>query len=251
MGVHRPVGIIALAIILMIVAMLGIIGGITLLPGLALEESVLQLQQSLFNIWTYSYYYETGYFPMEFVGIGMVYAERERFLFFLTSVAWIGFIFGGVSLPTSIGLLSMKKWGRYLAIITGVLTIIVGIFIILVTLEIFPELRIANDIEEQISPILLLLGLGVSMGGIVVVAYLLGEVKWRRYLAIITGVLTIIVGISIILVTLLATLEIFPDLGIANDIEEQILPILLGLGVSMSGIVVVAYLLGEVKYNFE
>lgn len=155
MDVQRPRGIIASAIILVIISALGIIGGIILVTTtLAMENTGLALSQGLL-IW----YTGQGYFDI----VGVSYAmsassasEHKAVISLLYGALAFVLIFSLLCLPASYGLFYMRKWGRYLAIIVGGLSIIAG----LITLY-------------------YIVGLITLILGIVLLAYLSGDVKYE------------------------------------------------------------------------
>jgi hypothetical protein len=152
MDVQRPRGIIASAIILVIISALGIIGGIILVTTtLAMENTGLALSQGLL-IW----YTGQGYFDIGGVSYAMSASEHKDVISLLYGALAFVLIFSLLCLPASYGLFYMRKWGRYLAIIVGGLSIIAGI----ITLY-------------------YIVGLITLILGIVLLAYLSGDVKYE------------------------------------------------------------------------
>lgn len=152
MDVQRPRGIIASAIILVIISALGIIGGIILVTTtLAMENTGLALSQGLL-IW----YTGQGYFDFGGVSYAMRASEHKAVISLLYGALAFVLIFSLLCLAASYGLFYMRKWGRYLAIIVGGLSIIAG----LITLY-------------------YIVGLITLILGIVLLAYLSGDVKYE------------------------------------------------------------------------
>jgi hypothetical protein len=163
MSVHRPGGVIALSVIFMIIAGLGIAGVITIL-AMVLPGSYQSLNWYILES---LYLFEMGIDPIGALG-GISYP-----LFTIPRDISFAYIFGGVLaifsalyLIAGVGLVSMRNWARVLGLILGIVSIIVGIFLFLF-LSLFLFLYA------------LLFGTVFLVLGIVTVAYLAGDVKYE------------------------------------------------------------------------
>lgn len=168
MGIYRPAGVIAFAIILFILAGLGIIAGILYFIQPISPEVNLNLELISFYNWIYTYYAETGYYPMGLFTLGgmeMNLYERYDLIFYFKTVASMGLILSVVNILSGYGLLQMKNWGRYLALLFGFVAIFSGI--------IFLALSVIGMIPSYLFPVHLV----PLIFGIVLIVYMLGDVK--------------------------------------------------------------------------
>lgn len=69
-----------------------------------------------------------------------------------------------LSIFTIIGLLRMKRWGRYLALIMGILYIMSGVVPVILGIETYVAIGI---------------GLIIAIFGVVIIVYLMGDVKYE------------------------------------------------------------------------
>ncbi|MFB0563767.1 MAG: DUF2127 domain-containing protein [Candidatus Lokiarchaeia archaeon] len=155
MNVYRPLGITILAIILIIAAALIIIVG-TILVNSVLPSQYAEIALSQ--------------------GITMYLIKADLFAPYILTVVgseqndinlWYGvfgcfIVYSGLYITSGIGLLYMKNWGRILAMIIGVISIITGIFLFL-TMSLFG----------------LLIGILFLALGLATVVYLAGDVKYE------------------------------------------------------------------------
>jgi len=166
MSVYRPAGVIALAIILMNIAFLSILGGIliftSVLPPLFEHQASLTYSLATFFIFPISVlFYGLG--PLVVAAtVGGLY-ETPSLIFVYSLVAWIILIFGVLSILTSIGLICMKSWGRYLGLVLGISAIIMSV-------AFFGVMFLGLLIGIPFTLIFLIFG-------IITVVYLAGDVK--------------------------------------------------------------------------
>ncbi|MBS7249398.1 MAG: DUF2127 domain-containing protein [Candidatus Freyarchaeota archaeon] len=142
---YRPGGVIALAILFFIFGALGIIGGI------AIELTVIaQSYTTLHNmiLWD-AILRRVDFFTLILAASQLSYISMSHF--FVVCIV----IFSGLYLLAGVGLFMMKNWGRMLALILGILNIVGGIF-------------------EMFS----LVGIIPLVFGIIVLVYLMGDVKY-------------------------------------------------------------------------
>jgi len=158
----RPGGVVALAVIFIIIAVLGVIGAIVL-------EAVTVSQYQASNFANFlqiplAYLFSAGLPPLyrEFI---IMMAITSAFSSVGSTMATIGYINIGVLIGlifivfyilAAIGLLMMKNWGRILALIVGIFDIIGGIFALFAIVGLIPLII-----------------------GIVIVVYLSGDVKYE------------------------------------------------------------------------
>ena len=158
MGVYRPGGVIALAIFFIIIAALGILGAVVIW-AIWIPAEYQDFYWWIFgNIWLMS----LGYPPIIVVGFASPMSEILQTIGFLNIFGVIVVIFSGLYITSGIGLLSMKNWGRILAIILGIISIITGIFLFLI-----------------IFLFGFLIGILFLALGIATVVYLAGDVKYE------------------------------------------------------------------------
>jgi hypothetical protein len=158
---YRPGGVIVLAIIFIIMQTLGIIIVILIINTIRPQEYFLLSLQA------WNWYIISPLLPP---GANEISASYEMPLFdtlsridYLNMEVWGTLIFLGLSLPVSISLLSMKKWGRYLALIIGIPLIILGILLLILGLSVSPSI----------------MGITSFALGVATVVYLLTEVKYE------------------------------------------------------------------------
>lgn len=126
MDVYRPLGITILAIILITAAALIIIGG-TIIVNTALQPHYLQLAQAQgFFVW----FYIIGMDPMSLASVSINMSEQQTGIFLWYVVFVLFLIYSGLCVPAGIGLFYMKNWGRYLAFVVGIFSIIACIIAI-------------------------------------------------------------------------------------------------------------------------
>jgi hypothetical protein len=151
---YRPNGVLAIAIILIIFAVLGLIGAITFeLIFVAAEYQNASLI-AMVNFMLSLYFGVPLMHALIVNSITLYFAQSNIIYMHVGAVVVI--IFSVVYIITAIGLLGMKNWGRYLALIIGILSIIEGVIGLLVLIGIIPLIF-----------------------GIIVVVYLNGDVKYE------------------------------------------------------------------------
>lgn len=166
MDVDRPIELTIIPIIFFVFAVLGISLGIKILPE-ALPHSHLYVE--IFSwISMFQFLQSLGMSPLVLIA-QYTYLGNPigRILFEINILNIIYGVF--VIIPTvyaisGIGLLSIKKWGRYLALITGVVSITIGLFSLLLLLMNY-------SFRLYIGLILLLIG-------IIVIPVLMGDIKY-------------------------------------------------------------------------
>ncbi|MFB0563766.1 MAG: hypothetical protein ACETWM_21425 [Candidatus Lokiarchaeia archaeon] len=157
MGVYRPAGVIALSIIIFILA------GILIILAIAISTILIPGQQqnyyfALLDIWLYVSY-GIGYA----VGLSYLMDSPYTYISILNIVFWIALIVSGSSIIMGIGLLTMKNWGRILAMIIGILFMVFGILsLFIIPMGLFG-----------------IVGLLLLIFGIFMVVYLAGDVKYE------------------------------------------------------------------------
>ncbi len=163
MSVHRPAGIIALTIIFFISA------GLLILLEIAIANILIPGQyQSIYTLISLDWYgVSTGYtsFPLSYQGFPPIMGTYLTNLDYLNLGLIIISIFPLLYIVSSIGLLLMRNWGRYMALILGTLSLLVGIFMVIP-----PFLSI---------PPFFLVGLLFLVLGLATVVYLAGGVKYE------------------------------------------------------------------------
>jgi hypothetical protein len=159
---YRPAGVVVLAIFFLIFAVLGII----LILFLEADLVATTVQTSSFNallsiIVNLQYGVPLG----DALLFATIYvSSAESGLVYYHTGAVIATIFVAVYLSTAIGLLMMKKWGYYLALTIGIITLISGIL----------GLGLGIYIIIALLPDVL-----VIVFGIYIVAYLMGDVQYE------------------------------------------------------------------------
>jgi hypothetical protein len=141
---YRPGGVITIAIFSILIAALALVGAIVIWAILI----PLEYQTWIGLITTDSYLVSLGQPPIIF------YSDPSYLISTYTIYGVVALIFAGIYLVTGAGLLTMKKWGYYLGLIMGILSIIGGVIGLLFIIGIIPLIF-----------------------GIVVVVYLAGDVK--------------------------------------------------------------------------
>ncbi|MEX2753453.1 MAG: hypothetical protein Q6366_016515 [Candidatus Freyarchaeota archaeon] len=168
MGSYLPGGAVVLSVFLVILSVLGIICGILFFSQPIPPDVSIYLERSWLYAWVYSYYSQTGYYPMDLFSLAdieMKQTERLGYALLQRILAWSGLLLGTLGVLSGAGLLMVKKWGRYLTLLE---TIIIVFGLALVSMSMFgktPQLAI-------------MLGLTFSVIGALLVAYTMGEVKY-------------------------------------------------------------------------
>ncbi|MBS7249251.1 MAG: hypothetical protein KIH08_01465 [Candidatus Freyarchaeota archaeon] len=124
MEVYRPLGVIIFSAIFIVVAFLELVVGV--LTGMGLDYSYYMTV--LGNVFLSMLYMPSPSVPMSFetyfMLLFMLHAFWNQTLFTILRLAVILLLIGGVlNAASGVGLLSMKKWGYYLALITGILNV--------------------------------------------------------------------------------------------------------------------------------
>lgn len=152
-AIYRPLGIILITLMLVIFGVIGFTLGI-----INLAKSDV----------TYMYYYSSWVYVVYLVlsAPDLLIEQAAAFLIEFTplieraiaglSAFWVGIFLFFVYLPASYGLIFMKKWGWYIGLIAGIVSIIIGIYLLALA---------------SISYI-------IFVFGIVILVYLLGSVKY-------------------------------------------------------------------------
>ncbi|MGQ9723084.1 MAG: hypothetical protein ACUVXA_17410 [Candidatus Jordarchaeum sp.] len=127
MEVYRPVGVIIFSAIFIILAFLELVFGVLMGVGLYYSYYMTVWGNVVLSI----VYMPSPPIPMEFGTYFMLWfifhAFWNRTLFILLRLGAFALLIGAVLHTTSgIGLLFMRKWGYYLALITGILDVVGG-----------------------------------------------------------------------------------------------------------------------------
>lgn len=138
---QRPGGLIALSIFLFIFAGVGIISGIMFkiawVPEKWYQIYIVIAMYSHWEIW-----------GLPFTSIDLSYISATwdlvHIINYVNIMLVIFAIFSPVYIITGVGLLSMKKWGRYLALIVGGASMIVSLLVILVAFHPQEAIRMAT-----------------------------------------------------------------------------------------------------------
>lgn len=150
MDVYRPGGVITITIFFIIIAALEIIGGVIyVFLALSVNSRILSI------IFAGIIYGMLGYSPLTLI-FSIIEELSYTNGYFLVGLVLL--ISSGLYLFSSIGLILMKRWGRYLALIVGILTVVDGVFAFL-----------------YISPII---GFLFVIFGLIVLFYLVTDVKY-------------------------------------------------------------------------
>ena len=173
MGGSRPTGVTILGIFFMVFVVLGVIAGIAIILYSSAWQSTAYYE-------FYNWYILLTEFSLpsplnEYVFMRLFELPNTLYLsglMFYSGVEILGF--SGICLIASIGLLSMKKWGRYLALIVGIVGIILGILMLISGILTTPGLATPYT---QVILYALLLAMPLCIFGIATVWYLMGDVK--------------------------------------------------------------------------
>lgn len=127
MEVYRPLGVIIFSAIFMVVAFLELVVGVLIGMGIDYSYYVTVLGNAFLSM----LYVPSPPVPMSFETYFMLLFTLHAFwnqtLFTILRLVVILLLIGGVlNAASGVGLLSMKKWGYYLALITGVLNVCGG-----------------------------------------------------------------------------------------------------------------------------
>ncbi|MBS7249400.1 MAG: hypothetical protein KIH08_02235 [Candidatus Freyarchaeota archaeon] len=163
-----PGGAVVLSVFLVIIGALGIICGILFFGQPIPPDVSIYLERSWLYAWVYSYYSQTGYYPIalfSLAGIGMSYTERLGYALLQRILAWSGLLLGALGVLSGAGLLMAKKWGRYLTLMLGTVLIVFGSALELMYLFM------------KLPQFTIMLGLTFSVIGVLLVAYMMREVK--------------------------------------------------------------------------
>ncbi|MBS7249397.1 MAG: hypothetical protein KIH08_02220 [Candidatus Freyarchaeota archaeon] len=162
MMAYRPEGVVSLAIAYIVMQVLGI------MIAFLIVRVVLPPQYFLVSLQFGNEYLMRLIFSNNGNIIGTSVAmQLSEELFLIESFnfsAWGVLIFSVVSLPASICLLSMKKWGRYLSLVIGILLIVIAL-----------PLVIHGIILESFT---FMFGLIPLLFGIGTIVYLTGDAKY-------------------------------------------------------------------------
>ncbi len=161
---YRPGRVVALSIILIIFAFLGVIGAVAveLIASSMVQSAITNYVLGIINFYTLSYYYpippeEMQYYMSTLLSYAMLNFANTSFLVgylhIITLVLLVGVV---LYVAAAIGLLMMKNWGRYLGLLVATFNIIAGVFLLIVVV-----------------------GLLYIVFGIVMLAYLMGDVKYE------------------------------------------------------------------------
>lgn len=104
------------------------------------------------------------------------YATRHDFIEITLanlSVVWVVPIPLIVYLPTIVGSLSLKKWGRYLGLTTGIVSIITGVYLLLPTPFILGVITVYISSVVRFLFFVILVAFGISA-----IVYLMMDVKY-------------------------------------------------------------------------
>lgn len=139
MSVYRPSGVTVIAIVFVIIAAIGIISG-----GLLVFYIPMSQNMTIYSA-IYNYFYlqsNISLFPPEYAIILLNAAYMNLIISMMNAQSLANMVYWVVAAVvissaaceiTAFGLLSMKKWGYYLAIILGILSIpsIIGLVIVI------------------------------------------------------------------------------------------------------------------------
>ena len=153
MGVYRPLGVTIISILLIIAAALIIIGG-TILVYAVLQSEYLNLSLSY---WIgYELFITGGGDDFMLAGISGFLSGEQTDIYIWYGLFVCFLIYSGLSFPAGIGLFYMKNWGRYLALVVSIFSMILGVITIFWLVGLIP------------------LGFGIGM-----LVYLVGDVKYE------------------------------------------------------------------------
>nr|MDO8080501.1 hypothetical protein [Candidatus Freyarchaeota archaeon] len=141
MGVYRPSGVTALAIIFIILAVAGIIAGIALEAIFVPMYQNMIISNEINDFVSFFILYNTYPFPIEMSFLLLASMFTSMISLMTTMLPLINILHWAVVAAlissvayfiASFGLLSMKKWGYYLALILGILSLpsVIGIVIV-------------------------------------------------------------------------------------------------------------------------
>ncbi|MEM2135515.1 MAG: hypothetical protein QW261_11720 [Candidatus Jordarchaeaceae archaeon] len=169
MGSYLPGGAVVLSVFLVILSALGIICGILFFSQPIPPDVSIYLERSWLYAWVYSYYSQTGYYPMDLFSLaGMEMSQTERLGYALLQriLAWGGLLLGTLGVLSGAGLLMAKKWGRYLTLVLGTILVVFGL--VIASMSLF----------GKIPELTIMVGLTFSVIGALLMAYMMGEVKY-------------------------------------------------------------------------
>ncbi|WXG42262.1 MAG: hypothetical protein WED07_16100 [Candidatus Freyarchaeum deiterrae] len=168
MSSQRPMGITALAIIFLILATLGIIAGI-LVAAVVVPTFQNTLQNDFLSIFfsfgiTPMYIYAQSAFLLDILGATQLLSSIGAYQFIA-----VGALIGSVlHILDGVGLLYMKKWAYYLALILGISGIIAGVIGIISI----------QGIMALIAGVIIVMYLIFALiFGIIIVVYLMVKIK--------------------------------------------------------------------------
>lgn len=131
-GIHRPFGLTFFAAFFFVLAVVEAIVGLTSLIVLPFQDYVFQLYKGLFYSWVYSHLFGRGGFPLfSLAGFEMEIRSYEYFILLWKVWGWGSPLISGLSVSTGVGLLRLRKWGRYLALAFGAIFTTGGLLLLI------------------------------------------------------------------------------------------------------------------------
>jgi len=131
-GIHRPFGLTFFAAFFFVLAVVEAIVGLTSLMVLPFQDYVFQLYKGLFYSWVYSHLFGRGGFPLfSLAGFEMEIRSYEYFILLWKVWGWGSPLISGLSVSTGVGLLRLRKWGRYLALAFGAIFTTGGLLLLI------------------------------------------------------------------------------------------------------------------------
>ncbi|MEM2145659.1 MAG: hypothetical protein QW279_09875 [Candidatus Jordarchaeaceae archaeon] len=170
MNVHRPSGVIALSVIYIVIAGLGIAG------VSAIQTIILPSDYQGLDWWILVSFYLLGKGINPIAALGgisnPIFAVLQR-IDSMNILSWGAAIFSVLSLSVGVSLLSMRNWARIFGLFTGTILIIMGILSFL-----FYRLFIST--YGLLGIIFIILGCIIFQSlGILTIVYLAGDVKYE------------------------------------------------------------------------
>lgn len=159
---YRPGGVIVLSVIFIIIAVLGVIGAAAIEAVIASNQNIVTTDIITLGIIFLGLYLPSP-FP-ELIGYLIPFIVSSMAMSINSTLSNISYLHLGtfvvlaavvLYIITAVGLLRMKFWGRYLALIMGIFGIIVGIVTIIIGV-----------------------GILLLIFGILIIIYLTGDVKY-------------------------------------------------------------------------
>jgi len=172
---YIPGETVVLSLFLAVIGTLGIFCGIFFFSQPIPPDVSIYLERSWLYAWVYSYYFRTGYYPIDLfslAGIGISYTERLGYALFQRILAWGGLLLGLVGVLSGVGLFMAKRWGRYLTLMLGTILVVFGL--VLVSMSLFGKIPLLT----------IMVSLTFSVMGALLVAYMLGQLPMNKFMGL-------------------------------------------------------------------